>query len=166
MRRILLLLACAALSFPTAWAKGLAVGAPAPSIETTLLDGSHFSLAAQRGKVVVVNVWATWCGPCRAEMPALDAFYRAHRDQGLVVVGISADDRADAGKVRTAMRDVSYPAAMLDDTRMSGYGRLWRMPLTFVVDRNGVLQRDGFKAAPTIDAASLDLQVLPLLQKH
>lgn len=145
-------------------AKGLAVGEPAPPIEATLLDGSHFSLADMRGKVVVVNVWATWCGPCRAEMPALEAFYQAHRNQGLVVLAISADDRSDIDAVRAVMHDFSYPAAMARDSKIEGYGRLWRVPLTFVIDRNGALRRDGFKAAPTIDAAALDQDVLPLLQ--
>ena len=158
---LLLLLPCA---FGAAHAKGLVVGQPAPSIEATLLDGSHFSLAQARGKVVVLNVWATWCGPCRAEMPALETFYQAHRKDGLVVLAISADDRADIDKVRAVMHDFSYPAAMVRDAKIGGYGRLWRVPLTFVIDRNGILRRDGFSAVPTIDAAVLDKDVLPLLQ--
>jgi len=158
---LLLLLPCA---FGQAWAKGLVVGAPAPSIEATLLDGSRFSLAQARGKVVVVNVWATWCGPCRAEMPALETFYKAHRDDGLVVLALSADDPGDMAQVRTVMRDFSYPCAMAHDAKLAGYGRLWRVPLTFVVDRDGILRRDGFTAAPTIDAAALEQDVLPWLQ--
>ena len=156
----LLLLCCLAGG---AGAKGLAVGEPAPSIDATLLDGSHFSLSDMRGKVVVVNIWATWCGPCRAEMPALEAFYKAHRNQGLVVLAISADDRSDIDEVRAVMRDFTYPAAMARDSKIGGYGRLWRVPLTFVIDRDGVLRRDGFKSAPTIDASVLDQDVLPLL---
>jgi cytochrome c biogenesis protein CcmG, thiol:disulfide interchange protein DsbE len=156
-----LLLACASGS---AAAKGLVVGQPAPSVEATLLDGHHFSLADARGKVVVLNVWATWCGPCRQEMPALEAFNAAHAKDGLVVLAISADDPADVDKVRAVMRDFSYPAAMADATTFPGYGRLWRVPLTFVIDRDGILRRDGFKAAPTIDAAVLDHDALPWLQ--
>jgi thiol-disulfide isomerase/thioredoxin len=159
---LLLPLSCA---FGTACAKNLAVGQPAPPIEATLLDGSHFSLADARGKVVVLNVWATWCGPCRAEMPALETFYQAHRNDGLVVLAISADDRSDIDKVRAVMHDFTYPAAMVRDAKIGGYGRLWRVPLTFVIDRNGILRRDGFNATPTIDAAVLDKDVLPLLQR-
>jgi thiol-disulfide isomerase/thioredoxin len=161
MPALLLLLACASGG---AAARGLVVGQPAPPVEGTRLDGRHFSLADARGKVVVLNVWATWCGPCRQEMPALEAFNAAHAKDGLVVLAISADDPADADKVRAVMRDFSYPAAMADDTKFPGYGRLWRVPLTFVIDRDGILRRDGFKAAPTIDAAALEHDVLPWLQ--
>ena len=97
-------------------------------------------------------------------MPVLEAFQRAHKSEGLVVVAISLDTNDDLGKVKAAMRDFSFPTALIADTKANGYGRIWRVPLTFVVDRNGVLRRDGFAAAPTIDAAALDRDVLPLLR--
>lgn len=162
MRAFVLLLLCC-LCVPAGWGKGLGTGQPAPNITTTLLDGRPFDLAAQSGKVVIVHFWATWCAPCRVEMPILDAFYRAHKSEGLVVVSISLDTRDDLDKVKAVMRDFSFPAALLQDTSAKGYGRIWRVPLTFVVDRHGVLRRDGFKAAPTIDAVALDHDVLPLL---
>jgi hypothetical protein len=64
------------------------------------------------------------------------------------------------------MRDFSYPAALLESTKAKGYGRIWRVPLTFVIDRLGVLRRDGFAATPTIGAAGHDREVLPLLQEQ
>jgi cytochrome c biogenesis protein CcmG, thiol:disulfide interchange protein DsbE len=160
---LLLLLLC---SLPTAWCKAPDVGKPAPEITATLLDGGKFDLAALTGKVVVVHFWATWCAPCREEMPVLEAFYRAHQSEGLVVVAITLDTRADLDKVRKVMADFGYPAALLEDTRAPGYGRIWRVPLTFAIDRRGVLRREGFEATPTIDAATLDHDVLPLLQER
>lgn len=150
---------------PAAWCKGPEIGKPAPEISASLLDGSHFDLPALAGKVVLIHFWATWCEPCRVEMPALDAFYRAHRNEGLVVVAISLDERSDLAKVKAAMAGMSYPTALLEDAQAKGYGRIWRVPLTFAIDRRGILRRDGFKAAPTLDGAALDREVLPLLHE-
>src|ERR1700684_886482 len=67
------------------------VGQPAPSLVVQELDGQTFDLGAVRGKVVVVSFWATWCPPCRKEMPVLDALYRRYHGQGLEMIGLSAD---------------------------------------------------------------------------
>ena len=78
------------------------VGQPAPPLAATELNGQGFDLGALRGHVVIVNFWATWCVPCRAEMPALDAFYQSDHAQGLDMIGMSADrprDRSDVVKV-------------------------------------------------------------------
>ena len=158
---LLLLLCC-----PPAWSKGVEVGKPAPAITTTLIDGSTFDLATMSGKVVVVHFWATWCVPCRTEMPAFEAFYRAHKSEGLAVLAITLDTHDDLAKVRTVMRDFSYPAALLENTTAKGYGRIWRVPLTFVIDRHGILRRNGFADTPTIDAAALEREVLPLLHEQ
>ena len=161
MRALLLLLLCCLSN--AAWSKGPVAGQPAPALEATQLDGRHFSLAADAGKVVIVHFWATWCAPCREEMPVLDAFYRKHRAEGVEVIAISADDPHDLAQVRTVMAAFDFPAAMIADARAKGYGRLWRLPLTFVIDRRGILRRDAWSAAPKLDAATLDATVLPLL---
>src|SRR5208282_3739180 len=83
-------------------------GEAAPAIRAKLLDGTTVSLAEDAGKVVVVNMWATWCAPCREEMPALDAYYRAHRDEGLVLVALSMDDPKDEAKVRAMTKGYSF----------------------------------------------------------
>jgi cytochrome c biogenesis protein CcmG/thiol:disulfide interchange protein DsbE len=162
MRRLLSIL-CLLLAATAVEAKLPKAGQPAPNIVATTLDGARFSLADQRGKVVILNFWATWCLPCREEMPALEAFYRAHRSDGLVVIAISLDEPAELASVRKLMAAYSYPAALVANTDAKAYGRLWRLPLTFVVGRDGILRRDGWKAAPRIDAAVLDAEVLPLL---
>ncbi len=140
------------------------VGKPAPNVKAKLIDGRSFDLASEAGKVVIVNFWATWCAPCRQEMPALDAYYRQHKDEGLRIIAISMDSPADDQAVHEVMRQYSYPAAFKRDANYDGYGRIWRMPMTFVIDRQGILRKDGSVGEPKIDSAILDRIVTPLLK--
>ena len=99
-----------------------------PSITATLLDGGAFSLDRVSGKVLFVNFWATWCDPCRAEMPEIDAYYQANRKRGLEVLALSTDELADEPKVREFAKAFTFPVAMLKTSRLRGFGRIWRMP--------------------------------------
>ena len=144
----------------------LDVGKPAPPLDARLLDGTSYSLQAGRGKVVIVNFWATWCAPCRAEMPAIDAYYRKHRGEGLEVIAVSMDDPGSEEKVRNVMRAFSFPAALGPQANFKGYQRIWRLPLTFVVDRDGVLREKDWYGDPGIDEALLEKTVTPLLAKR
>lgn len=144
-------------------AKTPKAGDPAPGIEATTWDGAHFSLAAEKGRVVIVHFWASWCTPCRLEMPVLDAYYRQHHDEGVDVLAINLDDKDALPEAREAMKGFAFPAASYRDTKAPGYGRIVHLPLTFVIDRNGVLRRDAWTAAPTVDAAVLQREVTPWL---
>jgi cytochrome c biogenesis protein CcmG/thiol:disulfide interchange protein DsbE len=139
-------------------------GKPAPRAEAKLLDGSTFSLADQAGKVVLLNFWATWCTPCRKEMPALEAYYEKHRSEGLEMLAISVDAPKDESKVREFMRAYTFPAAMGGNAGIKDYGRIWRVPLTFVIDRQGILRKDAWHGDPIIDLEQLEKLVTPLLQ--
>ena len=139
-------------------------GMPAPAVRAELLDGGTFDSVKQRGKVIVVNFWATWCKPCRAEMPALDAFYRAHRAEGLELLAINIEGPDELAKVKSAMKNFSFPAALVSNGETEGYGRLSRVPVTFVIDRRGVLRFDGFKFAKALDRPTLEKIVTPLLR--
>jgi thiol-disulfide isomerase/thioredoxin len=139
------------------------VGQTAPALVVPELDGQVFDLSAQRGKVVVINFWATWCPPCREEMPALDTFYRQHRGQGLELIGLSADRSREQSDVRKVMQSFSYPAAMLDDAKVNGFGTPSVLPLTVVVDANGVLRAKLTPDEIPVTEQSLSAAVLPLL---
>jgi thiol-disulfide isomerase/thioredoxin len=119
------------------------IGKPAPALVVTELDGQTFDLGKLRGKVVLVNYWATWCLPCRKEMPRLDAFYRRYHDHGLELIGISIDRAQDREKVRKTMRVLTYPAVMANDISENGFGKTEGVPTTFVVDSGGTV-RDKF----------------------
>lgn len=162
--RLLLLPGLILLNIANAAAE-LEEGKPAPPLRAQLLGGGTFDSASQRGNVIVVNFWATWCKPCREEMPALEAFYRAHRAEGLEVIAISIEETGDIDKVRTAMKNFSFPAALASSAQAQGYGRLWRIPITFIIDRRGVLRFDGFKFAKALDLRTLEKIVTPLLRE-
>ena len=102
------------------------------------LGGKTWTLKEQRGKVVVLNFWATWCPPCRKEMPDLERLYREFKDQGLVILAISDED---AGKVRPfiAEQKVTYPILLDPGRKVNELFQIEGIPKTFVYDRNGKL---------------------------
>jgi len=164
IKKLLLVVAVlSTLSFSTcASAAGFAVGKEVPAYDITVAEGRHITPVSEHGRVLVINFWATWCGPCRKEMPELDAFYRRYKDRGVDVVAISVDESGDLPQAREIMRAFAMPGAYID-TVHHGFGRLWRIPVTFVIDRDGVLRRNGWKAEPVVDMSILEKAVLPLL---
>jgi cytochrome c biogenesis protein CcmG, thiol:disulfide interchange protein DsbE len=113
------------------------IGKAAPELVVSELDGATFDLAKLRGKVVLVNYWATWCAPCRKDMPKLDAFYRRYHDQNLEMIGISVDRDSDLPKVRKVMAKLAYPVAMLKAVTDDGFGPPTGVPITWIIDTDG-----------------------------
>lgn len=156
------LLLCIALP-RSARANDLAVGKPAPAIALHTLDGKTISLAALHGKVVILTFWASWCAPCRAELPLLSRYASAHA-KDVAVLGFSLDAPEDMGEVRKVAASLSFPVGLLGDPHVPGYGRIWHLPVSFVIDRNGVLVDDGWKdKTPEWTEARLQRVVAPLL---
>jgi cytochrome c biogenesis protein CcmG/thiol:disulfide interchange protein DsbE len=157
-------LLAAAVGFASVLACGLALGnpamnGPAPALVAIQLDGRVFDLSKFRGRVVLVNYWATWCAPCKKEMPILNEFYRKHHAEGLELIGISADRFEDFPKMRRMSHSIAYPTAPLTQLSANGFGAPEGFPLTYVIDKEGVV-RDKFIE---VRAALLDEVVLPLL---
>ena len=138
------------------------VGRPAPALIVPRLDGRTFDLAALHGKVVIVNFWASWCAPCRAEMPRLDAFYRRHHAQGLELLGLSVDEPADRAAVAQIMKSFSYPAAMAVAAKVNDFGAPVAVPMTWIIDST-VFVRTRLVAGNAVTEQSLEQAVLPLL---
>lgn len=108
-----------------------------PALELTTLDGARWTLAALRGKVVLIDFWATWCGPCRDEMPKLVELQRSRAARGLQLLGISMDD--DPAKVQSFCRELklNYPVAMGDVALAERFGGVLGLPAKFLIDRDG-----------------------------
>ena len=139
------------------------VGQPAPNIEGTLIDGKPFSLQANKGKVVLVNFWASWCEPCREEMPAIEAFLKKNKSKGFEVLEITMDKPSDMEQAKQIMRNYSFLFAEKKQMDYSDYGRIWRIPSTFIIDKNGILRKNGMKGDATVDTKLLEELVTPLL---
>lgn len=116
-------------------------GKAAPGFSLTTLDGKKVSLSDYKGKAVLVNFWATWCGPCKVEMPWFQEFQKEYAGQGLVILGLVDD--VDAGKdtiAKVAQKaGVTYPILLADGKVQKAYGGVDVLPMSFYVDRNGVV---------------------------
>ena len=117
------------------------VGQPAPSYAAVNLAGDSVSLADLRGKVVLLNVWATWCPPCREEMPGLEALHQELAPQGLRVVGVSIDRSGAGPEINSFLQDngVTFPILHDADERVTRVFRTAGVPETFLIDADGTL---------------------------
>jgi cytochrome c biogenesis protein CcmG/thiol:disulfide interchange protein DsbE len=112
----------------------------APVLSLRDLNGQTLRLSSFRGKVVLLNFWATWCAPCQVEMPVFAAWQRQYAPQGLQVIGISMDDDATPARRLVERLKLNYPVAMGDERLAARYGGVLGLPLSFLIDRNGVVR--------------------------
>lgn len=118
------------------------IGKPAPDYQAVSLTGDSVSLADARGRVVLLNVWATWCHPCREEIPVLQALHERYGSRGLDLVGVSVDARGQEGAIRNFATDfrMTYALWLDPDERVQSTFLAIGVPATFLIDRNGILR--------------------------
>ena len=142
LARLLPAVACAlALAVLAPGAVAASPVAPrAPDFTLRAADGRNVRLEELRGQVVLVNFWATWCGPCREEMPRLDKLYAKYRQSGFVLLGVNIDDNPATAIATAAKLGVSFPVLLDTTKQVSQLYKLADMPSTAVIDRDGRLR--------------------------
>lgn len=144
-RRVFRLVAPWVLALGLLWGLGggsfgspaLAAGTLAPNVQATMVDGRPFDLAAERGHVVVLNFWASWCGPCRQEMPQLNRLHDTYRGAGLVLLGVNVDDDPQRAADIARRQGIRFPVLLDSDKAVVRRWDLGSMPATVLIDRDG-----------------------------
>lgn len=151
-------LAIGAATIPAS-ARTLKVGDVAPDAELTLIDGSKVKLSSLRGQVVVLNFWATWCTPCRAELPTLGAYYSIQSKFGLHVYAITTEDSLPLSQLKKLFALMRMPSVR----RIKGpYDVLEGVPTNYVIDRSGHIR---WAKAEAFDVDRLNEVLVPLLKE-
>lgn len=110
---------------------------PAPDFTLTTLDGAPLRLADLRGKVVFINLWATWCPPCREELPSMERFYKQFKDRGVEILAVSEDTDPGAVRRMVAARDLTFPILMDENKRVFNLYRATGVPETHLLGKDG-----------------------------
>jgi cytochrome c biogenesis protein CcmG, thiol:disulfide interchange protein DsbE len=158
---LLLLIGCAA---STAQPTQPIVGAAAPDFALPALSGEPLRLSELRGRVVIVNFWASWCPPCLNETPRLVRWYEQHQSDGLAVLGVDTlyQDSREAVETFAREQQISYPVLLDDVGEISRQWQARQLPRSYVIDREGVVR---FVRIGELTERDFEQQVLPLLQQ-
>jgi thiol-disulfide isomerase/thioredoxin len=140
----------------------LQVNYPAPEIVLTDLSSQETDLKNYQNRIVLVNNWATWCPPCKAEMPTLENYYQAHADEGFTIIAIESGESINEVSNFVEKYAISFPVWIdLDGVALDAFGN-WNLPSSYVIDRNGMIR---LTWTGEISLAMLDKFVTPLLKE-
>jgi cytochrome c biogenesis protein CcmG/thiol:disulfide interchange protein DsbE len=160
LRRSVLIALMIGAAFGPVMATEPRVGQPAPDFQLTLVDGTHVRLSELRGQVVVLNFWATWCVPCRTELPMLDGYYRVAQRHGLKVFAATTEDSVPLSQLRRVFAVLAIGAVR--NIRGPYQPIRGAVPTNFVIDRAG---RVRYAAAGAFDLDDLNRVLIPLLNE-
>ncbi len=138
--RFFCLIALAIVPVLTVSAPSLQAGAPAPAFELNSNSGKAVSLADLKGQIVLVNFWASWCGPCRQEMPILEQLNHQYRSKGVALIGVNVEPDSAAATAWLKATPVSFPILYDLDSKVSKLYEVQGMPNTVIIDRKGVVR--------------------------
>ncbi len=136
---------------------------PAPQLELTDLQGQPVSIEDYHGQVILVNNWATWCPPCRIEMPELQAYFDAHAAEGFVVVAIESGEPADQVASFVQEFRMTFPVWLDPQSKALETFNNWDLPSSYVVDRDGIVR---LSWTGGINRSTLEQYVTPLLEEN
>ncbi len=145
---------------PTRWSGPATVGREAPDFSFPTMEGQTARLSDYRGQVVLVNVWATWCGPCRMEVPDLVAAYQQYKDRGFTVLAVNQGEPREQVLAFAGHFGMSFPVLLDEEGHIRSHYPYRGIPTTFVVDREGVVRNIW---VGTVPADALSQMVEPLL---
>ena len=136
------------MAFSTLAISAQEINAPAPDFTLKSLSGENIKLSEFAGKVVLLNFWASWCGPCREEMPLLNYLHNRYEAVGFVVLGINVEEQSAMARAYIADRPVDFPILLDHKNEVSKLFKVIAMPSTVLIDRNGTMRylHKGFKA--------------------
>jgi peroxiredoxin len=135
----------------------------APNFSLKTGDGKTYELYQNKGKVIILNFWATWCGPCRQEIPDFVELYKKYKDQGVVIVGVSLDkDGWEKVNPFVKQNNINYPVVLDNGTVASSFGKIQFIPTTFIIDPSGTIVDEH---TGVMTKAMLEAKIKPLLKK-
>jgi len=124
------------------------------------MNGASVHLADYKGKVILLNVWATWCGPCQTEIPELVASYEAYKEKGVVILGVSLDDTAEMLRAYAPKKHITYPMLLMQDDLDQAYGPFFGVPVTIFIGRDGIISK---KHLGPVSKEQVDQEIRALL---
>lgn len=141
-------------------ASDIVVGEPAPDFHAITFDGREISLADFKGRVLVINLWATWCVPCRLELPLLDTYYGLQKKVGLEVIAVATEDSVSPRELRKVAAEANIPFIR---SIQGPYKTLNAVPTNYVIDRKGIVR---YAKAAAFSLDDLNGLLVPLLRER